>query len=245
MTRVLILMTKARTLSLLDGTEHASGYWAEEFVLPYQRYRNEGYQVDIATIQGQPPTVDQGSLSAQVVAATRPAGAGGSDDDAVAHYRRVIGSTRQLAEPLDVGALTPDRLAGYDGCYICGGHGAIEDLPHDPAMTRVVRWMLQLGRPLAVVCHGQAALLPLRDADGQWPLAGYRMTAFSHAEELVTDLAGRLPFVLQLELERLGASYRRAPVIWDSWVVEDRALITGQNPHSSAALADALVRRLA
>lgn len=244
MTRVLILMTKTKTLSLLDGTDHASGYWAEEFVLPYERYLREGYRVDVATIRGQPTTVDQGSLSAQVVAATRPAGSDGHDDQAVAHYRRVIASTRQLAEPLDLGQLTPDQVGGYDGFYICGGHGAIEDLPHDPATTRVVSWILQLGRPLAVVCHGQAALLPLRDADGQWPLAGYRMTAFSHAEELVTGLAGRLPFVLQLELERLGASYQQAALIWGSCVVEDRHLITGQNPHSSAALADALVRRL-
>lgn len=30
MARVLILMTKTKTLSLLDGTDHASGYWAEE-----------------------------------------------------------------------------------------------------------------------------------------------------------------------------------------------------------------------
>jgi putative intracellular protease/amidase len=67
------------------------------------------------------------------------------------------------------------------------------------------------------------------------------MTAFSHEEELVTDMAGRLPFVLQVELERLGARYEKAPVTWGSWVVHDRNLLTGQNPHSSRALATAFV----
>jgi putative intracellular protease/amidase len=57
-------------------------------------------------------------------------------------------------------------------------------------------------------------------------------------------MSGQLPFVLQVELERLGAAYERAPVIWGSCVVEDRNLITGQNPYSSTALADALVKRL-
>lgn len=243
MTCVLILMTKAETLTLLNGTKRASGFWAEEFVVPYERYVGEGYRVDIATIGGQPPTADQGSVSPQVIAATRPAGSE-DHDDASAHYLEVIGSMPQLAAPLDVGRLSPEQLSGYDGVYICGGHGAMEDMPHDPGLTRVVRWVLESGTPLAVVCHGQSALLPLRDPDGQWPLAGYRMTAFSHAEELTTDLAGRLPFVLQAELERLGARYQRAPAIWDSCVVEDRNLITGQNPYSSTEIADALVRRL-
>ena len=144
-----------------------------------------------------------------------------------------------------VGDISKEMLAGYAGVYISGGHGAMEDLPHDADMTRVVRWVLELGKPLAVVCHGHSALLPLRDSTGQWPLAGYRMTAFSHEEELVTDMAGQLPFVLQVELERLGALYEQAAVIWDSHVVEDRNLLTGQNPYSSTALAEAFINRLA
>lgn len=71
------------------------------------------------------------------------------------------------------------------------------------------------------------------------------MTSFSHDEELVTDMAGRLPFVLQVELERLGAAYEKADAIWDSHVVEDRNLITGQNPYSSTALAETFITTLA
>jgi putative intracellular protease/amidase len=70
------------------------------------------------------------------------------------------------------------------------------------------------------------------------------MTAFSHGEELVTDMAGQLPFVLQVELERLGARYEQAAELWGSHVVEDRNLITGQNPYSSTALAEHFVARL-
>jgi putative intracellular protease/amidase len=244
MTRVLILMTKANTLTLLDGKEHASGFWAEEFVVPYERFVGEGYQVDVATIQGIAPSVDQGSVTPQVVGYTRPVGSEDHDEESVAHYLHVIASTRALRKPRDLGTITRDQLSGYDGIYISGGHGAMEDMPHDRTVTRVVRWTLELDKPLAVVCHGQSALLPLRDSEGQWPLAGYRMTAFSHEEELVTDMSGQLPFVLQVELERLGAAYERAPAIWGSCVVEDRNLITGQNPYSSTALADALVKRL-
>jgi putative intracellular protease/amidase len=245
MAKILILMTKAKTLGLLDGRQHASGFWAEEFVVPYERFVKEGYQVDVATIGGEAPTPDQGSLTPQIVGYTRPVGSPDHDAENVAHYQQTIDTLDVLRQPMDVADISRDDLAGYVGVYISGGHGAMEDLPHSADMTRVVRWILELDKPLAVVCHGQSALLPLRDSHGHWPLEGYRMTAFSHDEEMVTDMAGQLPFVLQVELERLGARYQKADVIWDSCVVEDRNIITGQNPYSSTALADAFVKRLA
>jgi putative intracellular protease/amidase len=57
-------------------------------------------------------------------------------------------------------------------------------------------------------------------------------------------MAGKLPFVLQVELERLGGKYEKAPEIWGSHVVEDRNIITGQNPYSSTALAERFLTKL-
>lgn len=244
MPKILILLTKSSTLTLLDGKKHASGFWAEEFVVPYERFIEEGYDVDVATVGGAVPTPDQGSLTPQTVGYTRPVGSLDRDEENVAHYRTAIESLEVLKRPTPVGDITRERLAEYAGVYISGGHGAMDDFPHDADVTQLVRWILADGTLLAVVCHGQSALLPLRDSEGQWPLAGYRMTSFSHDEELVTDMSGQLPFVLQIELERLGASYQKAPLIWGSCVVEDRNLITGQNPYSSTALADAFVKKL-
>jgi len=156
-----------------------------------------------------------------------------------------VDTAAPLSRPVDVTALSRAEVDRYDGFYLCGGHGAMADLPHDPGVTRVLRWFLGSGRPIAAVCHGPAALLPLRDGDGAWPLAGYRMTAFSHEEEMATEMAGALPFVLQVELERLGAKYERATAAWDECVVTDRNLTTGQNPHSSRGLAAAFTARLA
>jgi putative intracellular protease/amidase len=245
MAKILILMTKAKTLGLLDGRQHPSGFWAEEFVVPYERFVKEGYQVDVATIGGEAPSPDEGSLTPQIVGYTRPAGSPDHDEENVAHYRQTIKTLDVLRQPMNVADLTKDALAEYEGVYISGGHGAMEDLPHDATMTGVVRWILELDLPLAVVCHGQSALLPLRDSHGQWPLQGYRMTAFSHDEEMVTDMAGQLPFVLQVELERLGARYEKAPLIWGSCVITDRNIITGQNPYSSTELGETFLKHLA
>jgi len=245
MAKILILLTKSGTLTLLDGKKHPSGFWAEELVVPYERFIEEGYEVDIATIGGAAPTPDQGSLTAQTVGYTRPAGSPDHDEENVAHYRSVIDKLELLKHPMAVGDISREKLAEYAAVYISGGHGAMSDMPHDADLTRLLQWVLSSGKPLAAVCHGHSALLPLRDSQGQWPLKGYHMTAFSHDEELVTDMAGQLPFVLQVELERLGALYEKAPLIWGSTVIEDRSLLTGQNPYSSTALADALVKKLA
>jgi len=244
MARILILMTRSGTLGLLDGRDHPSGFWAEEFVVPYEKFTAAGHTVDLATIGGTPPTPDQGSLSPVMIGYTRPAGSPDHDEANAAHYREVIDSLELLRKPMNLDDLQREDLAGYDGIYISGGHGAMDDLPNDPHVTRVVNWILELEKPFAVVCHGQSALLNLRDGHSRWPLEGYRMTAFSHDEEMVTDMAGKLPFVLQVELERLGSKYEKSPDIWGSHVVEDRTLMTGQNPYSSTALAERFLTRL-
>lgn len=245
MAKILTILTRSSTLTLCDGTEHPSGYWAEELVVPVERFVAAGHTVDIATVGGVVPTVDEASLSPQVVGWTRPAGSPDRDEEQVKLCRVAIDRMAGLQAPLAVGDVLRDGLAGYSGVYIGGGHGAMDDMPRDVELTLLLRRVLYDEMPLAVVCHGHSALLPLRDPDGQWPLRGFRMTAFSREEELATALAGQLPFVLQVELERLGALYESASRIWGSHVVTDRFLLTGQNPHSSADLAEAFVRHIA
>ncbi|MDY7090379.1 MAG: type 1 glutamine amidotransferase domain-containing protein, partial [Actinomycetota bacterium] len=176
MARILILMTRSATLGLLDGQDHPSGFWAEEFVVPYEKFIAAGHTVDLATIDGTAPTPDQGSLNPTTIGYTRPVGSPDNDEANAAHYREVIESLELLKKPMNLDDLELADIAGYDGIYISGGHGAMDDLPNDPHVTRVVSWILQLEKPFAVVCHGQSALLGLRNGHSGWPLAGYRMT---------------------------------------------------------------------
>ncbi|MFC1408259.1 type 1 glutamine amidotransferase domain-containing protein [Streptacidiphilus sp. N1-12] len=238
-------MTAKATLHLLDGEQHPSGFWAEEFAVPYQIFRDNGYEVDVATIGGVAPTPDLTSIDPEFLQWVRPQGSENRDAENAAEYIRVIESTPQLEHPLRVEDLTEASLAEYDGVYVSGGHGAIGDFPKSDELAQLLRWVLASGKPLATVCHGHTSLLALRDGEGHWPFEGYRMTAFSHSEELVTNMAGRLPLILEVELTRLGALYEKAELIWDSHVVIDRNLTTGQNPYSSKALAETFVKQLA
>jgi putative intracellular protease/amidase len=59
---------------------------------------------------------------------------------------------------------------------------------------------------------------------------------------LVRDRA--VPFSLEEEMMKRGAQYEVAALPFISHVVEDGLLITGQNPASARAVAEAVVRKL-
>src|SRR5262245_43993863 len=235
--RLLTILTNAAHLTLTDGEEYPSGFWAEEFAVPYQMFTKAGYTVDVATLGGVAPTVDKSSLDPDFMKWVRPSFTQIDDAAAAARYKGTIEKAEGLRSSKNIARLTRDDIASYDGIYIVGGHGCMEDMPSSPAMTRFLLALLALNKPLASVCHGPSAFLSPRDMAGQSPFAGYRVTCFSHVEEFNTRINGRLPLVLEIELKRLGLEYSKAPYPWGSHVVVDRNLVTGQNPFSSEAMA--------
>jgi len=236
MKTLLTILTNTAHLTLTDGEAYPSGFWAEEFAVPYQMFKKAGYDVEFATLGGIAPTVDKSSLDPDFMKWVRPSFTQIDDAAAAAMYRTTIEQAEGLRSPKDVARLTREDIASYDGIYIVGGHGCMEDMPASPAMTRFLLAVLALNKPLASVCHGPTAFLSPRDMAGQSPFAGYRVTCFSHVEEFYTKVNGRLPLVLEIELKRLGLQYSKAPHPWGSHVVVDRHLVTGQNPFSSEAL---------
>jgi putative intracellular protease/amidase len=74
---------------------------------------------------------------------------------------------------------------------------------------------------------------------------GYRMTCFTDEEEDQTE-PGKLglPWYVDTALKNAGAVFDDGPSAWASHVVVDRHLITGQNPGSTEAVADAVIKAL-
>jgi putative intracellular protease/amidase len=242
---ILAIVTSARHLHLTDGTEHPSGYWAEEVAVPFDRLRHAGFRITVATIDGVVPTVDASSLDPDNIKWVIPQGAKVDVVAEAARYREILAEIPGLREPVNLGELDTDALQRYAGIYIAGGHGCMTDMPASHQIARLLLRALELEMPIASVCHGPTAFLAPRDAEGRNPLAGYRFTCFSQAEETLTPIWGRLPMVIEYDLVAQGLLYSKADVPWGSHVVRDRNLLTGQNPYSSGAIADAFVDMLA
>ncbi|MFF7633604.1 aldehyde dehydrogenase family protein [Kitasatospora sp. NPDC008050] len=237
MTSALFVVTGATAWTLADGTPHPTGYWAEELAEPHRIFTEAGFEITIATPGGVAATADPGSLSAEANGGA--AGGGREKAEWLATYLDAIGA--QLAHPAKLADVDPDA---YDLVFYPGGHGPMEDLAVDEASGRLLTRALDSGKPLGVVCHAPAALLAARREDGSWPFAGYRMTAFSNAEETAVGLAARAKWLVQDRLVELGAEFVEAAPFTPHTVI-DRNLYTGQNPGSSAELARTLVAAVA
>jgi putative intracellular protease/amidase len=98
------------------------------------------------------------------------------------------------------------------------------------------------GKPVAAVCHAPAVLHRVM-YQGAPIVKGKRVTGFANSEEEEVELTDVVPFVVVDELKRLGGRFEKAPN-WQSFVITDGRLITGQNPSSSTEGAQALLKLL-
>ena len=149
--------------------------------------------------------------------------------------------------PVALSSLSDAQLSEFDAVFAPGGHGPMVDLADNPDVGRLLAALQARRAPIAALCHGPAILLSAPErADGLWLFDGYRMTSFTDEEEDQTE-AGRLGMAWYLDtaLKNAGAVFDDGPSAWISHVVVDRNLITGQNPGSTEATADAVIKKLA
>lgn len=232
MTSVLFVLSAAHVWTLDDGTQHPTGFWAEEFLVPYELFTAQGWDVTIATPGGARPVVDQISLSVK----------GGVLPGKAKEYQEQLA---ELAPLLDHPKVLADVDAdSFDLVFYPGGHAPMEDLSHDAVSGAILAGRLESGRPLALLCHAPAAVLAAARPDGTNPFAGRRMTALSNVEEKTNPVSWKASWLLQDRLEEIGVDYSKALLPFRPHVVVDGALYTGQNPQSSQDLAERLIRDL-
>jgi len=96
------------------------------------------------------------------------------------------------------------------------------------------------GKPIALVCHAPGVLRHATKPDGTSLVAGLRVTGFTDSEEEAMGLTEVVPFLVEDELVAKGADFSKAGN-FESYVVTDGLLITGQNPASSGPAAVELI----
>ncbi len=210
----------------IGDTGRKTGLYFEELATPYWAFRDAGFQVEIASIAGGAPPIDPASLDAAPDSVRR------FQDDPAA--MAALNGTRPVA------ALNP---ADYAAVFLPGGHGTMWDLPGNDALIRLVGALFNSGRVVAAVCHGPAGLLQVSQADGRPLVAGRRVSAFTDTEEQAMGLVEAMPFLLETMLREQGAQFEGGPN-FQPYAVRDGNLVTGQNPQSSAQVADEVIAAL-
>jgi len=211
----------------LGDTGEKTGFWLEEFAAPYYVFTDAGAQVTVASPKGGQPPIDPKSDD--------PANQTPAQDrfKADKSAQAVLASTKRLD------SVSADE---FDAVFYPGGHGPLWDLAEDPASISLIERFYDSGKPVAAVCHAPGVLRHVKH-DGEPLVKGRRVTGFTNSEEEAVQLTKVVPFLVEDELKRLGGKYEKAGD-WQSFAIVDGRLVTGQNPASSEATAEALLKLL-
>ncbi|MHA4870853.1 type 1 glutamine amidotransferase domain-containing protein [Duganella sp. PWIR1] len=253
---VLVVLSDESQLALRDNRTFDTGFYANELMQPVKKLLDAGHTVTFATPLGKAPSVDRSSLDKMYF------GTEASMQEHVALLDKLQITSVTSSPVISLARVEQGGYDRYDAVYIPGGHAPMQDLLHSAPLGRLLTAFHQQGKPTALVCHGPIALLsalaqpqaftkPLegKSSAGKapaWIYAGYQMTVISNDEEEAAKAAlngGAMKFTPQTALQRAGAVYS-STANWQPKVVEDRELITGQNPASANGVADALLARL-
>ena len=223
--KILLVLTSHNQLG---DTGQKTGFWLEEFATPFYIFKDANVNVTLASPDGGQPPLDPKSDGPdfQTEATERFK----NDKDAQA----ALSNTYKLAD------ISPDD---YDAVFYAGGHGPLWDLTEDINSIALIESMYASGKPVAAVCHAPAVLRNTKAPDGTPLVKGKSVTGFSNAEEGAVQLSDIVPFLLEDELKAKGANYSKAED-WQPYAITDGNLITGQNPASSEAVAQAVLERI-
>lgn len=221
--KILIVLTSH---DRLGDTGKPTGFWLEELAAPYYAFVDAGAEVSLASPKGGQPPLDPKSneTDAQTKATERFKADTAAMQD--------LAQTRKLSEV---------SIADFDAVFYPGGHGPLWDLAEDPDSIALIEQALQANKPVALVCHAPGVLRHVKAQDGQPLVKGKTVTGFSNSEEDAVGLTNIVPFLVEDMLKEHGGQYSKADN-WQVHVQQDGLLITGQNPASSEATAEALLK---
>lgn len=222
MKKILIPLTNHATLG---ETNEANGTFSPELTHALDVFLDAGYDYDLASING-------GEV---------PIYGTDAENDAVndkilkqAEFQSRLKATLPVSEV---------NISDYDAVFYPGGFGLLSDLADNSDFAKLSASHYENGGVLSAVCHGPAALLPIILSNGDKLLAGKSVTGFTREEEIDYETIDKIPFLLEEKLARNAKKYTKMQP-WSEFVIEDGRVITGQNPSSAHAVAQAVVKHL-
>jgi len=220
--KILIPVTNHATLG---DTNEENGTYAPELTHALDVLTKAGFEYDIASIQGGKAPLYGTNIEGDEV------------------NTRLLNDENFQQKVNNTLAVTQINIQDYDAVFYPGGFGLLSDLANNEAFAKFSAAHYEQGGVLAAVCHGPASLLPIILSNGDKLLAGKSVTGFTREEEVDFDTIDKIPFLLEEALARNAARYTKVQP-WQTLVIEDDRVITGQNPASAHAVGEAIVKHL-
>ena len=228
--KILIVLTSHSQLgkTQLGNSDGKTGFWIEEFATPYYLFKEAGAEIIVASPLGGQPPIDPKSDDPE------------NQTESTIRYKKDSEVLDLMANTIKLENI---NSVDFDAVFYPGGHGPLWDLATDKNSIKLIEDFWDAKKPVATVCHSPSVLLNVKDEDGNFLIKNKKVTGFSNTEEVAVKLDKIVPFLLEDELKKKGATYSKRDD-WTSYVVTDGLLITGQNPASSAGVAKELLTLL-
>ncbi len=224
--RVLMVLTSH---DIMGVSGKMTGNWFDEVATPYYTFKERGIDVVMASPKGGAAPIDPFSYDDTFTTDNTRR----FEDDPAA--QRALANTAKLNEI---------NYRDFVSAFFPGGYGQLWDLASDSLAIGMIEAMIEAETPVAMVCHAPAILRDAKKPNGEPLVNGKDVTGFTDAEDTELDLSRHLLFSLEQVLTTNGANFKRSNANWEPNVVEDGALITGQNPASAGPIAESLANRL-
>jgi putative intracellular protease/amidase len=205
--------------------KHAAGYEFSEVADPYLEFTNKGHIVDFASILGgESPFVGYDSSQENSKKFKDSNG-----------FKRINFSHK----------LNNVNIDAYDAIFFPGGLGLMTDMVDNLLVKKIIKDTYENEKVIGAVCHGPSALLNVILSDGSNLLEGKKINSFTKAEEDIDKhlLGDVIPFMLDEELIKQGAIFSHTTP-FETYVIADGNIVTGQNPASASGVAVEMIKLL-
>ena len=206
------------------NTGEKTGFYLSEVSHPWNILSNSGYEIDFVSPKGGKAPVDGFNLGDSI----------NKKFWGNTKYRKKIENT---LKPSDI------KPEDYAAIHFAGGHGAMWDFPENEQLSDIAAKIYEQNGIVSAVCHGPAGIVNSKLSNGKYLVDGKKLNAFSNEEEIAVKLNNVVPFLLEDKLTERGAKFEKSG-LWQSHVVTDQRLITGQNPQSAQAVGEAIMQQL-
>ena len=205
-------------------TGQPTGYYLAEVSHPWEVLTKAGYTIDFVSPKGGKAPVDGFNLNDATNKKFW-------ENDI---YRSKIENTMKPAEV---------KTEQYAAILYAGGHGTMWDFADNAELAIIAQKIYENNGVVSAVCHGPAGLVNIKLSNGKYLVEGKKINAFTNEEEIAVGLDKVVPFMLESKLIERGAIFEKSG-LWQSHVVSDQRVVTGQNPASAKAVGEATLLAL-
>ncbi|WP_412985000.1 type 1 glutamine amidotransferase domain-containing protein [Pontimicrobium sp. IMCC45349] len=221
------ILAVVTSVDVMGDSGKSTGYELTELSRAYYVFKANGFEVDVASPLGGKPTVviddeDMGVFDYAFL----------NDEEAQHKVSNTIAMKNVIKED-------------YDAVYFVGGKGAMYDFPNNKHIQDLVRNYYETDKVIGAVCHGPAALVNITLANKRPLIENKRISCFTNKEELllISEARSIFPFLLEDKITEQGAKFEEGEMYLEK-ICHDKNIITGQNPWSTWALAETMIKQL-